>query len=288
MQRRHQLINIPTEIVRTLVTIAETGSFSKAGEKLGLSQPAVSAQVKRLQLLVGGTVFDKTASGVTMTERGNAVLNHARKLLAANDQIISLGGGAKKVVPLRVGLSGAYAEAFFRKWSRRDHSTEIQFYCDHSDNLRRSLLDNYLDVACLLNPPKENCDIVASWKEEHVWVRSQDFVLSPGAPIPIVCWPGTASDLPALRALEDAGLAYRVVFTSTDFHARLYAVGAGLGLMGLQRRLLAKPLVQASEYYLPSLDPLNAGICLRRGLEHKGVAAIVNILKTIRDDLRKH
>ncbi len=59
MHRRYQHINIPTEIVRTLVVIAEMGSFSKAGEKLGLSQPAISAQMKRLQVLVGGTIFER-------------------------------------------------------------------------------------------------------------------------------------------------------------------------------------------------------------------------------------
>ena len=53
MQRRYQHTNIPTEIVRTIVVIAEAGSFSKAGERLGLSQPAISAQVKRLQMMVG-------------------------------------------------------------------------------------------------------------------------------------------------------------------------------------------------------------------------------------------
>ena len=44
MHRRYDGINIPIEIVRTLVAIADLGSYSKAGEKLGLSQPAISAR----------------------------------------------------------------------------------------------------------------------------------------------------------------------------------------------------------------------------------------------------
>ena len=58
MHRRYQHLNIPIEIVRTVVAIAETGSLSKAGERLGLSQPAVSSQVKRLQNLIGGAFFE--------------------------------------------------------------------------------------------------------------------------------------------------------------------------------------------------------------------------------------
>ena len=281
MQRRHQLVNIPTEIVRTVVTIAETGSFSRAGDRLGLSQPAISAQVKRLQVLIGGTVFDRTASGVALTERGNAVMSYARKLLEANDQIISLGGGAKEAVPIRVGLSNAYVGAFFRNWNRRDYVGEVHFYCDQSADLKKSLSDGYLDVACLLNPSTENCEIIDSWQEKYIWVRSPNFILSPGSPIPVVCWPGTASDLPALDALERAGLAYRVVFTSTDFHARVEAVASGLGIMGIQRRQLGAPLVQAREYYLPPLNPLPAGICLRNGFNRKAAAVIIRILQSI-------
>lgn len=53
MHKIRPSLNIPTEIVRTIVAVAETGSMSKAGERLGLSQPAVSMQVKRLQRLIG-------------------------------------------------------------------------------------------------------------------------------------------------------------------------------------------------------------------------------------------
>ena len=43
MHRRHQHLNIPIEIVRTVVAISETGSLSKAGDRLGLSQPAIKS-----------------------------------------------------------------------------------------------------------------------------------------------------------------------------------------------------------------------------------------------------
>ncbi len=239
-----------------------------------------------MQILIGGAVFDRTASGVALTQRGGAVLSYARKLLEANDQIISLGGGAKDSMPIRVGLSNAYVETFLRNWSGAHHLGEVHFYCDQSDDLRKSLLEGYLDIACLLNPSVDNCEIIDTWREEYIWVRSQNFVLSPGAPIPVVGWPGTVSDLPALSALERAGLAYRVVFTATDFQARANAVASGLGIMGIQRRQLRKPLVRATEYYLPPLQPVLAGICLRNGIDidRKAAAAIMRTLKTIQSD----
>ena len=47
MHRRYQEINIPIEVIRTVVEIAETGSYTRAGERLLLSQPAISAQIKK-------------------------------------------------------------------------------------------------------------------------------------------------------------------------------------------------------------------------------------------------
>src|SRR6201991_2309812 len=105
MHRRHQYLNIPIEIVRTVVAISETGSLSKAAERLGLSQPAISSQIKRLQSLVGGSLFLKTANGTTTTELGKLALQQARRILEANDQLLRLGGNNARPAPLRLGLS---------------------------------------------------------------------------------------------------------------------------------------------------------------------------------------
>jgi molybdate transport repressor ModE-like protein len=90
MHRRHH--NIPIEIVRTVVAISETGSLTKAAEQLGLSQPAVSSQIKRLEQLVGGSLFSKTPNGSCPTDLGKLVLAQARKIIEANDQVLALGG----------------------------------------------------------------------------------------------------------------------------------------------------------------------------------------------------
>jgi DNA-binding transcriptional LysR family regulator len=263
MHRRHQHINIPTEIIRTVVSIAETGSFSKAGEKLKLGQPAVSAQVKRLQLLVGGPVFEKAPGGVAPTARGRQILTHARKLIDANDQILSIGGAMQDKPPLRLGLSAMYVDRFLARWGGSGIDSSIHFICDHSPELARGLIDGYVDVACLMNPPAGAGELAESWAEPIAWVRSRDFVLSPGAPIPLATWPGGVLDRSSIEALESAGLNYRIVFASADQDARVAAVAAGIALMVVPARKVPDTLVVANEYYLPPLAPLPAGIVMR-------------------------
>src|SRR3984957_17666345 len=101
MHRRHQHLNIPIEIVRTVVAISETGSLSRAGERLGLSQPAVSAQMKCIKTFLGGEIFRKTPNGTAPTPLGKLVLDQARRMLEANDQMLRLGGTAEGPQPLR-------------------------------------------------------------------------------------------------------------------------------------------------------------------------------------------
>jgi DNA-binding transcriptional LysR family regulator len=101
------LINIPTDLLRTLIAVVDLRSFTRAAQSLGVTQPAVSAQIKRLQALRGADLFDKTAPGVTLTARGETMVNYARRILALNDQMLeaTAGGPAAR---LRIGLTIDY------------------------------------------------------------------------------------------------------------------------------------------------------------------------------------
>ena len=84
------MTNIPTDLLRTLVAVVDLRSFTKAAAKLGVTQPAVSAQIKRLQFLLGGELFDRSVQGISLTPQGDLVVSYARRLLSINDQIVSI------------------------------------------------------------------------------------------------------------------------------------------------------------------------------------------------------
>ena len=81
-----QMQNIPTDLLRTLIAVVDLRSFTKAAQMLGVTQPAVSAQIKRLQSLIGYELLDKSAPGVSLTQRGDdrgragaAAVGHQRR-----------------------------------------------------------------------------------------------------------------------------------------------------------------------------------------------------------------
>jgi DNA-binding transcriptional LysR family regulator len=281
MHRRHQHLNIPIEIVRTVVAIAETGSLSKAGERLGLSQPAISSQVKRLQNLVGGALFLRTANGTTTTELGKLALQQARRILEANDQLLRLGGNNVGPQPVRLGLSTLFVEEFV-KHQTVETLDNIFVYTDHSLAIGRGLIDGYVDIACIYENPAVEAEIerliVNEFEESSVWVRAREFVLSPGAPIPILTWPG---DDWMIRTLTKHGLSYKIVFNSPDYHARLAATRAGIGLTAIPVRMVPPYLAIAREYYLPELPSRKSLLCVRLGLEGDQMTALVKHLSAL-------
>jgi DNA-binding transcriptional LysR family regulator len=276
MHKRYQPLNIPIEIVRTVVAISETGSLTKAAERLGLSQPAVSSQIKRIQTMVGGALFTKTVNGTTATQLGKLVLHQARRILEANDQMLRMGGAAHMPQPIRLGLSTLFVREFLSRQTAQSLA-DLVIHTDNSVGITKGLVDGYIDIAYILENPEMTSDIshliVNEADEEFVWVRSKDFVLSPGAPIPILTWPG--DDL-MIRTLTRHGLSYRIVFNSPDYHAKLAAVESGIGITAIPRRMIPPTLVWAQEYYLPQLPPIKALLCARSNLENSQSTEMLN------------
>src|SRR3954464_1881825 len=100
------MTNIPTDLLRTLIAVVDLRSFTKAAQSLGVTQPAVSAQIKRLQFLLGCELFDKSAPGISLTRNGESIVAHARRLLAINDEILTLSEPQLASRRIRMGTPG--------------------------------------------------------------------------------------------------------------------------------------------------------------------------------------
>jgi DNA-binding transcriptional LysR family regulator len=275
MLRRSPTGNIPIELLRAVVAIVDLGSFSKAAQALGLTQPAISSQMRRLKQLVGTDVFSKSGSTLVLTDRGALVVKYARRILAMNDQILSLGGGP--VQSLRLGVPLVFAPTILSEMLRIegnvDDETEIQIFCDNSDELKRRLAAGFLDIAFIINPQDSPTQAVAQWVEPWAWVCAPDLLLSPGDTIPLIVTP---TDRHSIEAVEKAGRPYAIRFVAPSVDARIQAMLAGVGVMTLAERLVTDRMKIVGRDVLPPFPKTSSAVYLREGLESARFARIID------------
>lgn len=84
--------------LKTLVAVARSGTFAAAGDTIGLTQAAVSAQMQRLQAELGCTLFDRTGRSARLNKMGHQILGQAQELLSLYDSLGSATAGAPATV----------------------------------------------------------------------------------------------------------------------------------------------------------------------------------------------
>jgi DNA-binding transcriptional LysR family regulator len=261
MHRRYEPSNIPIEILRSFVGILDAGSFTKAAVRLNITQPAISAQIKRMQNLIGEELFQKDGVGITLTEKGETVCRYARRILALNDQILSSGRSEKR---FRIGLPSILAVqylAILKNALVAENFHSVQLVCDRSDSLQKRLGAGLCDAAVVFSST-DTAEAAAKfqWQEPLVWVCHPEFVLSPGAPLPLLSWPNSVPDQIAIKACEQANVSYTTEFVGDQLTALLEGLQLKLGYFCIAERAVPAGLKIAKDYFLPKLPAMHAGI----------------------------
>jgi len=283
------MLNIPTDLLRTLVAVTEMRSFTKAAQSLGVTQPAVSAQIKRLQYLLGYEVLDKSAPGVSLTPRGEIVVNNARRLLSINDEILQLTSGHMPGQSIRLGIPIDYAGArlpgtlvrFRRQWPDINYNVSS----GPVDDMLRDLKQGELDLVLGLFTDAPAIEARHVWTQKAVWVHSEATTLDAAGPVPLVSYGGdSACQRLAVAALHRAGLDCNFVFTSHSLMSLMAAVAAGFGVMVVPRgRALRNKLSIWEDSPLPELPDIYTALFVRDGGDRAAIEQLADYLK---DEIR--
>lgn len=267
------MTNIPTELLRTLVAVVDLRSFTRAAQLLGVTQPAVSAQIKRLQTLLGTELLDKSAPGVTLTSAGELVVNYARRLLSINDQILDFAAPRPASQTLRIGATGDFTAASISHglacFRARHPRQRFIVQSGLMDDLLRDLRDGNLDVAVWVSTTGPTLEPRHAWTEDLVWIRGADLQIGETATIPLVSYgeecPFTRGMIAALNTISrDAEL----VVMASGIAGLGAAVASGIGLSALPRNSANLPGVTIWEDApLPRLPELHCGIYVRQGAD---------------------
>ena len=263
--------SIPTDLLRAFVMVIDLRGYTRAGEQLGRTQPAISMQMKKLQDLLGVSLFTKEG-GAQLTEHGELVAGYARQILALNDEMILKLSSRESKGKLRLGIPNDYADHFLPKLmaSFARDGTEITFdvTCDLSHNLLQGLRIGQYDIVVAMTPDGPSEGAFMTWKEPLTWVGSTTSQECPSSDpdargrLRIVCYPeGCLYRRNMLTALQRDGRKYEIVYTSPSLSGLEAAVGAGFGMTVLARRIIPSALrIIEPSSHLPRLADVVVGI----------------------------
>ncbi len=138
----------------TFLTAAETGSFSGAGERLGLTQSAVSMQIKRLESDLGCVLFERSGKSVQLSERGRSLVSHARDLVARYDDMKA--GASPEASAINLGAISTVQSGLLHKvlrgFAEDCPATHIQITPGTSIQLLAQVDAGELDIAAMIKP----------------------------------------------------------------------------------------------------------------------------------------
>jgi DNA-binding transcriptional LysR family regulator len=282
------------DLLRTFVLIAEGGSFTRAAERVGRTQSAVSMQIRRLEDALGQPLLVRTSRGVAPTAQGMWLLERARALLALNDEIVGNFRSPPMVGSVRLGTPDDYALAWLpdilARFAEAHPAVELDVTCLNSDVLADRFRDGRLDLT-LLTEGHETPGITGQriWRGPLRWVGSPTHGLHRRDPLPLaLALPD--SDCPwrnaTLGALREARRPARVTYNSATQTGCFTVALAGLALTVSTPCTLPQGLAWLGEAEgLPALPEM--GILLLRHEASIGVPAADALAAHIAEGFRR-
>ena len=231
------------DLLRCFVTIAETGSFTRAGDRLGRTQSTISLQVKRLEDMLGRAVFARTPRSLSLTGEGERLLGPARQLLRLNDAAIAELFEPDITGRVRLGVPEDFATAHLpgvlAAFAKAHPLVELEVTCDLTLNLLAKFHAGDFDLVLVKREPSAPLEGMRVWREPLVWVARDQLAVVGLATIPLVVSPEPCVYRKrAIDALEAVGRKWRVAYTSTSLAGSQSAVNAGLGITVLPREMV--------------------------------------------------
>ena len=266
-------VSFDPEVLRSFVQGVELGSFARAAERLNRSTSAVSAQLKRLEEQAGRPLLRKSGRGMALTETGEVMLGYARRLLELNDEAAAAVRGVELAGRVRLGLQEDFGETLLPevlgRFARAHPKLRIEARIARNAELLDGVNHGKLDLALAWEGDGSSPHVERMARLPLRWIGSADARSSKlrrrGEALPLV-----VLDAPclvrraAIDALDRAGIAWRIAFTSASLAGTWAAVRAGLGVsirtpLGLPAGVRA---LTAKEAGLPALPML--GLALHR------------------------
>ena len=235
--------------LRAFEAVTRTGSFSLAAQRLHVTPPAVSLQIRQLEDQYGVRLFERIRRHVRLTPAGEALRQYAQRIFALADDAERTLQGASDFNGIRLRIAatpttaGYYLAPFWKAVRRRCPGLRLELSVHNSRIVKERLLALEDDLGMLggeadhpdllLQPFARNA-LVAIVSPEHAWARRAWVAVRALGDQPLILRePGSEGRALVERELKKAGIEPRIVMevTSTEAVKQAVEAGAGVGIL---------------------------------------------------------
>ncbi len=171
--------------LQAFLAVAESGSFSRAAERIYLTQPAISKRIAALEKEIGARLFDRIGRGIHLTPAGEALLSRARNVLKELEDVKrgitnlsgSISGELLLATSHHIGLHRL--PGLLKRFHETYTQVRLNLQFMDSEKACQAVARGELELAVVTLPP----ETAAPLKTEKIWDDPLDIVVSPGHPL---------------------------------------------------------------------------------------------------------
>lgn len=256
-----------TELLRSFIAVAESGSFTRAAERLHRTQSAVSAQIRRLEEQAGCALLTRSTRSVVLTAKGETLLGYARTILHLNEDARARMEGPKFAGTIRIGASEDFASTWLphvlRRFKASNPGVVLEVEVGIPSVLFQALDEERLDLVL-----GSRCHREARgwrlWREPLVWAFAEHDIIASHEALPLAFFPEPCPFREAaIAALASNPYPWRIAYVSPSISSVRAAALAGLAVTPLPRSALGSGLREMGlEDGLPELPDAEFLVCV--------------------------
>ncbi len=142
--------------LKIFLEVAELKSFTRAGERLGYSQPTISFQIRQLEQELGVPLFDRIGHTISLTDAGREALRYAQKICNLSEEMtLDARQGREAAGMVRLGMADSLCLPLivrgFEEFRRKYPGVELQILTGSTEDLFQMLDHNEVDLVCTMD-----------------------------------------------------------------------------------------------------------------------------------------
>ena len=228
------MLDLDSYLLRAFLTVAEIGTVNGAAAKLHRTQAAVSMQIRKLEELVGVTLFSRSSKGLALTSHGQIIVAYAREIVLLSDEVGRRLTGKVIEGRIRLGVVEDFAASrlidILRDFRDQNPRVEIDIIVEPNRRLAEMFEEGKLDiavcdVACLGRKP------ILIWTEYLLWAVRSDFVVDASKPLPLIMFDDSCPwNVQAIATLSQRNIKWKTACVASTLVAMATAVRVGIGI----------------------------------------------------------